>query len=71
MNKNMGPGDRLLRFAVAVLIGVLYFTHRLTGVSGVVIAIIGVVFLLTSFAGSCPIYSLFGWSTRKVQSQGG
>lgn len=66
MTKNMGTIDRTLRFAVAVLIAVLYFADVISGTVALVLGIIAVVFLLTSFVGTCPAYLPFGLSTRRT-----
>jgi hypothetical protein len=65
MNKNMGSFDRITRTIIAAAIAILYFTHVITGTLGVVLLIIGVVFLLTSFMGTCPLYLPFGINTCK------
>ena len=65
MNKNMGTADRAIRILIAVAIGVLYFMNVISGTVAIVLGIIAVVFLLTSFIGSCPAYIPFGLSTRK------
>lgn len=64
MTKNMGTIDRALRFGAAVLIAVLYFTGVISGTVALVLGLIAVVFLLTSFVGTCPAYLPFGLSTR-------
>jgi hypothetical protein len=47
------------------VIGYLYFTHRITGLLGIILAVFAVVFLATSLFGWCPLYMPFGISTRK------
>ena len=65
MTKNMGTVDRALRALIAVIVGALYFTGIIGGVLGIILMVLAVVFLLTSFAGSCPAYVPMGLSTRK------
>ncbi|NOZ47031.1 MAG: DUF2892 domain-containing protein [Chlorobi bacterium] len=65
MKKNMGSADRIIRVIVAIVFGVLYFTHVVTGAWGIVLLILGIVFLLTSFISSCPLYLPFGLSTLR------
>lgn len=65
MRPNMGTPDRLLRIMVASVITALYFTGVLQGTLGVVLLILAGVFVLTSFIGYCPLYTLFGIRTRK------
>ena len=63
MKKNMGTADRLIRILVAVLFAVLYFTNTVTGVLGIVLLVLGGVFLLTSLISFCPLYTLIGLNT--------
>jgi fatty acid desaturase len=63
MKKNMGSADRIIRVLLAVLFAYLYFGGIITGVWGVVLLVLGVVFLLTSLVGFCPLYTLVGLST--------
>ena len=61
----MGSTDKTLRIIAAIILGILYFTDTVTGVPGTIILIIGIIFLLTSFIGYCPLYSPFKISTIK------
>ena len=63
MKKNMGNADRLLRISLAVLFAVLYFTKTVEGTFGIILLILGAVFLLTSFLSFCPLYTLIGINT--------
>ena len=63
MKKNMGTADRVIRILVAVLFAVLYFTNTVIGVFGIVLLVLGGVFLLTSLISFCPLYTLIGLNT--------
>lgn len=65
MKKNMGTTDRIVRTAVAVIIGALYFSGQISGTVGIVLGILAVVFLITSLVSWCPAYIPLGFSTRK------
>ena len=65
MKPNMGTVDRVVRILVAVAIAFLYFTGRISGTVAVVLGLIAVVFVVTSFAARCPGYLPLGISTRK------
>ena len=65
MQPNMGTLDRVLRLAVALVIGALYFTGRISGTLAIVLVVVAVLFLLTSAAARCPGYLPFGLSTKK------
>ena len=66
MKKNMGTVDRLIRTLLAIGVGVLYFTDRISGTLAIVLGVFAVVFLLTSFVAWCPLYTPLGISTRKM-----
>ena len=65
MKKNMGSADRIIRVVVAIILGILYFTGTVTGTLGIILLVIGAVFLLTSLVSFCPLYLPFGLSTCK------
>jgi hypothetical protein len=63
----MADGDRTIRILIAALIIIFYLVGIFNGTLAIVLLVVAGVFLLTSFFGSCPLYSLFGFSTRKVK----
>lgn len=63
MTKNMGTLDRVLRTIVALVIGYLWWTGAIAGTLGTVLAVVAVVFLLTSLISFCPLYRPLGIST--------
>ena len=65
MIKNMGTADRVIRTLIALVIAVLYFTGKISGTLAIVLGIVAIAFLVTSFVGWCPSYLPFGLSTRK------
>lgn len=65
MKKNMGMADRAVRLLIAAVIAVLYFTHTITGTWAIVLGILAIVFVLTSFISFCPLYAPFGINTCK------
>ncbi|AKA33898.1 YgaP family membrane protein [Flagellimonas lutaonensis] len=69
MKKNMGSADRIIRFVIAVIIGVLYFTGTISGTLGIILLVLAGVFLLTSFISFCPLYAPFGISTCTVKQK--
>jgi len=68
MIKNMGSFVRILRTLAAVAVGVLYATGQVGGTTALILGVIAIAFLLTSFVGSCPLYMPFGLSTRTESS---
>ena len=69
MKKNMSSLDRIIRIVIAAVFATLYFSNVLSGTLGLVLMILGVVFVLTSFVSFCPIYAVFGISTCKVPAK--
>jgi hypothetical protein len=65
MKQNMGFLDKLIRIIVALVIAALYFTHKIEGISAIILIVIGAIFLVTSLVNFCPLYSIFGLSTQK------
>ena len=65
MNRNMSNTDRIIRVVVAALFAYLYFGGIVTGTLGVILVVLGAVFLLTSVVSFCPLYAIFKFSTYK------
>jgi hypothetical protein len=63
MKPNMGNTDRIIRVLLAAVFAYLYFSGTVTGVVGLVLVILGAVFLLTSLVSFCPLYRLVGLNT--------
>ena len=69
MKKNMGTIDRAVRFFIAVLIAILYFTDQITDIATIILGIFAVIFLITSFMNSCPLYLPLKLSTIKISNK--
>jgi hypothetical protein len=65
MTRNMGTTDRVVRTLIAVAIGILYFMGKISGTLAIVLGIVAIAFIVTSFVGWWPSYVPFGLSTRK------
>ena len=64
MKNNMGNLDREVRIVIGLLLvgaGALLWS----GLLQIVAVVIGIVLLLTSLVGYCPLYSLLGIDTSK------
>lgn len=68
MKKNMGTADKTLRVLTAVVIFALIYTETLQGTLAWILGAFSVIFILTSFIGWCPIYTLIGMSTAKKEA---
>ncbi len=69
MKQNMGTIDKVVRILVAFMIGILYFTHQISGTTAIVLLILAGIFIVTSFMSFCPLYWPFGISTKKDQTK--
>lgn len=66
MKKNMSNTDRIVRVILAAIFAALYFSGTLPGTLGLILTVLGGVFLLTSLISWCPIYAVFGISTCAI-----
>ncbi len=64
----MGNADRIIRVLVAIVFAVLYFTKTVSGTAGIVLLVLGAVFLVTSVVSFCPLYLPFGIKTCKTKA---
>ncbi len=68
MKANMGSADRIIRIVLAVVMGALYFQGIVGGVLGIILVVAAVIFALTSLISFCPMYPIFGLSTKKKEN---
>ena len=69
MKRNMSNLDRVFRIVVAgILIG-MFYADIISGIWGILALAIAGIFVATSFINFCPLYSLFGISTRKQANE--
>ncbi len=67
MKSNMGTTDRIIRAIFAVVVAALYFTNVISGTLAIILGILAVIFLATSFLSFCPLYAPFKLSTIKKE----
>ncbi len=70
MKKNMGSADKIIRIIIALAVFFLYFTGTITGTLGILLMVFAVIFVLTSFIGTCPLYLPLGLSTLRKKLKG-
>jgi hypothetical protein len=70
MKPNMGTADRIIRILFAAVFAYLYFSGTVTGTIGLILVILGGIFLLTSLVSFCPLYTLVGINTCASKSKG-
>jgi hypothetical protein len=69
MKKNMGSTDKIIRIILAIVFAALYFTGTVTGIVGIILLVLGAVFLATSFISFCPLYTIVGVSTCSTSNK--
>ncbi len=70
MKLNESNIDRSLRVVGGVALAALGFGGVIGGVAGVIVGVLGIVLVATGAIGFCPLYALFGISTRRVPKAG-
>ncbi len=68
MKVNMGAADRAIRLLIVAIIGLLYFTDTISGALAIILGVLAVVFVFTSFTGFCPLYHPFKISSIRKKS---
>lgn len=64
MKANLHAFDRIGRMLFAAVVAVLFYMDIITGTAAIVLGIIAIVLLLTSLINFCPLYAVFGISTK-------
>ncbi|WP_340154010.1 DUF2892 domain-containing protein [uncultured Marivirga sp.] len=64
MKANMGSADKTVRIILAIAVGVLYYFGVISGTLAIILGVLAVIFVATSFISFCPLYLPFGISTR-------
>ena len=65
MKKNIGTFDKVIRILVAVAIAILFYTNVINGLLGIVLIVLGIIFVITSLFSFCPLYLPVGINTGK------
>lgn len=61
---NVGTTDRIVRAVLGVVLIALYLLNMVSGALGVILLVLGIVFLATSLVSFCPLYLPFKISTK-------
>ena len=69
MKRNMSNVDRIVRVVIAAVFAYLYFSGIVSGVLGIILLVLGGVFLLTSVVAFCPLYVPFKISTYREKNK--
>ncbi|MCX6288797.1 MAG: DUF2892 domain-containing protein [Bacteroidetes bacterium] len=65
MKSNMGSADKAIRIVLAIVFAGLYITKLVEGTLGLVLLLLGGVFLLTSVISFCPLYTILGLNSSE------
>ena len=65
MEPNMSAIDRIVRVILALAMIGVNFLGVVPGWLGMILMVLGLVFLTTAIVGYCPLYWIFGLSTRR------
>lgn len=63
----MGGLDRIVRFVIAGIVGVLFYLNIIEGTLAYILIGLAAVFVVTSFISFCPLYAIVGLNTCKVK----
>jgi hypothetical protein len=69
MKKNMGMADKFIRLVIGLTIAVLYYSNVINGNTGILLLVLAVLLILTSFINFCPLYEPFGIKTCRGNSR--
>ncbi|WP_299102698.1 DUF2892 domain-containing protein [uncultured Winogradskyella sp.] len=65
----MGNTDKIIRFVIAIIVGILFFTGTISGTLGILLLVLAGVFVLTSLVSFCPLYTIFGIRTCPIDKK--
>lgn len=65
INSNMGSIDKFIRLFFSVIIVGMFLNKEISGIEAVALLLLAGVLIITSLIGFCPLYTLFGMSTKK------
>jgi zinc transporter ZupT len=65
MSSNTSTADRIIRVIIAIAAVIGAFAVGASSVFGIILFVVAAVMLVTAAIGFCPLYRLFGLSTKK------
>ena len=68
MKINEGTTDRWVRVVLAVILAVIAFSVGISSVSGIILAVVAAIALVTGASGRCPLYKVFNINTLGASS---
>jgi len=67
MKKNVGSIDKVARIIIAIVAFWAAYTGQVESPVNYILYALGAIMVLTTVMGSCPIYSVIGVNTCKIQ----
>ncbi|WP_084404269.1 YgaP family membrane protein [Flavobacterium tegetincola] len=68
MKNNIGSTDKIIRLALAIIVGLLYYNDLINGTLALILGTMACVLFITSFISFCPLYTLIGVNTCENKS---
>ena len=68
MKKNVGSIDKIVRIIIAIVAFYAAYTGMVASPWSYVLYGVGVIMLLTSLLGTCPLFTIFGIGTCKIKN---
>jgi hypothetical protein len=65
VSSNVSSIDRIIRLVIAAVAVVVAFAVGASSPLGIVLFVVAAVMVVTAVVGFCPLYRLFGLSTKK------
>ena len=65
MSSNTSGVDRIIRVVIAIAAVIGAFAVGASSVLGIILFVVAAIMLVTAAVGFCPLYRLFGLSTKK------
>jgi hypothetical protein len=69
MNKNVGKLDTIVRLILGIALIAAYLLHFIQGTVAIILAIFGLVLILTGTTGFCPLYLPFNINTNSKEEK--
>ncbi len=69
MKKNVGLIDKIIRILIAIVIAYAIYAKLIVGILAIILAVFGIILIVTSIFGFCGLYTLFGIRTCPSKSK--
>jgi len=67
MKKNVGSVDKIIRIIIAIVAIYVAYTGMVASPWNYVLYAVAAIMVLTTLAGTCPLFSIFGISSCKLK----